>query len=340
MKTLTPNPSPPGRGANFKRILRLGGSLLALVLLALLIRQQDWAAFWQALKQISWLSFGLVTGLMLASRLAVSGRWHILLRSGGVEIAWVQTARITFAGLFLSNFLPTTIGGDVARLAGALRLGYDRVVSLASLVVDRLVGMAGMGMAALSLLVYIPRILPGINQWLDLGRLSANVLGSIWIGKAAARLKHVLVRLWQALALWLHHPCGLLAALGFTWVHMLCTFGILWVLLRELGEPLPFWLVAGLWAVTYFITLVPVSVNGLGVQELSITFLFTTLGGVSSAAGLTLALFMRLLPMLASVPGALFLPGILAGEAIKEAVAVMGEENDPYIPPPSRERQG
>ena len=77
---------------------------------------------------------------------------------------------------------------------------------------------------------------------------------------------------------------------------------------------LPFWLVAGLWAVTYFITLVPVSVNGLGVQELSVTFLFSSVGGVSPAAGLTLALFMRLLPILASLPGALFLPGILAGD--------------------------
>lgn len=311
-----------------KRFLRLGGTFLALALLALLLRQQDWNAFWQALKQISWGSLGLVIGLMLASRLAVSVRWHVLLRSGGVNIAWVQTVRITFAGLFLSNFLPTTIGGDVARLAGALRLGYDRAVSLASLVVDRLVGMAGMGMAALSLTGYLPLLAPQVQEWLNVGGMPAGVMAGAWVGKTGARLRHGFQRLWQALTLWLHHPRGLLAALAFTWVHMLCTFGILWALLRELGEPLPFWLVAGLWAVTYFITLVPVSVNGLGVQELSITFLFTTLGGVSAAAGLTLALFMRLLPMLASLPGALFLPGILAGEAIREAEQALGEKED------------
>ena len=309
-----------------KQLIRLAGSLLALGLLALLLRQQDWGLFWQALKQISGLSLAAVTTLILTSRLAVSGRWHVLLRSGGVNIAWVQTARITFAGLFLSNFLPTTIGGDAARLAGALRLGYDRAVSLASLVVDRLVGMAGMGMAALSLLGYLPLIGPKVGEWLYLGGLPSQAWAGAWGGKASGRARHGLERLGQALKLWLRHPRGLLEALAFTWLHMLCTFGILWVLLRELGEPLPFWLVAGLWAVTYFITLVPVSVNGLGVQELSVTFLFSSVGGVSPAAGLMLALFMRLLPMFASLPGALFLPGILAGEAVQQAEKALEEE--------------
>lgn len=310
---------PESRQHFLRTALRLAGTLLALVLLVLLFRQQDWGEFWQALRQVSWLNLGLVIGLMLGSRLAVSGRWHVLLRSGGVDISWVQTARITFAGLFLSNFLPTTIGGDVARLAGALRLGYDRAVSLASLMVDRLVGMAGMGMAALALLGYLPLILPRLGDWLHTGSLPAGLQASALFGQLGSRIQHGLRRLWQALVMWLRHPRGLLLALAFTWVHMLCTFAILWILLRALEEPLPFWLVAGLWAVTYFITLVPISVNGLGVQELSITFLFTTLGGISPTAGLTLALFMRVLPMLASLPGALFLPSILAGESMQEA---------------------
>jgi hypothetical protein len=65
---------------------------------------------------------------------------------------------------------------------------------------------------------------------------------------------------------------------------------------------------------TYFVTLLPISVNGLGVQELSMTFFFTTFGGISAASGLTIALFMRFLPMIASLPGAIFIPGMLAGD--------------------------
>ncbi|MBW6474542.1 MAG: hypothetical protein K0B14_15555 [Anaerolineaceae bacterium] len=44
--------------------------------------------------------------------------------------------------------MPTTIGGDVVRLAGAMRLGIGGSLAAASLMVDRLIGMAGMAMAA------------------------------------------------------------------------------------------------------------------------------------------------------------------------------------------------
>ena len=69
--------------------------------------------------------------------------------SAGTGITLRQSTHLTFAMLFASNFLPTTIGGDVVRLAGALRLGFDQAISVASLVVDRLVGMTGMAMALL-----------------------------------------------------------------------------------------------------------------------------------------------------------------------------------------------
>jgi hypothetical protein len=112
---------------------------------------------------------------------------------------------------------------------------------------------------------------------------------------------------------WLHRPLALLAALAFTWVHMLCTFGMVWLLLIGMGEQISFWLVMGLWSATYFVTLLPISVNGMGVQELAMTFFYANIGGISPSSGLSLALLTRLIQMLASLPGALFLPQILAG---------------------------
>ena len=86
------------------------------------------------------------------------------------------------------------------------------------------------------------------------------------------------------------------------------------LLLRQgLGEPLPFWSIAGFWSFTYFVTLLPISINGLGLQELSMTFIFTTLGGVSVSTAATAALLVRTIQMLASIPGAAFLPDILSG---------------------------
>lgn len=76
---------------------------------------------------------------------------------------------------------------------------------------------------------------------------------------------------------------------------------------------MPFWLVAGLWSAVYFITLLPVSINGLGLQEISLALIFTRAGGISAPNALTLAVLARTLIMLASLPGAAFVPGIMAG---------------------------
>ena len=296
---------------NLPNILRWAGTLLALVLLIYLLSQQGWDEIIYAFRQVPLWRFLLALGLTFISRFAITGRWHVLLRSAKIRIPFSQTLQITFAGLFASNFLPTTIGGDVVRLGGVIRFGYDRAISLASLVVDRLVGMAGMGMAALTLIFGLPALLQTLKFS---SSASIVVMQAGWWDRTKERLKVAFMHIFAALRLWLSQPMSILGALAFTWAHMLCVFGSIWILLPGLGESMPFWQIAGLWALTYFVTLLPISVNGLGVQELSMTFFFTTFGGITTANALTIALFMRILPMFASLPGAIFIPGMLAGD--------------------------
>jgi hypothetical protein len=134
-----------------------------------------------------------------------------------------------------------------------------------------------------------------------------------WLNPLANKVKRFLQELAQALKVWLRKPHSLLIALAFTWMHMLCTFLTVWILLVGMGEDISFWSVMGLWSATYFVTLLPVSINGLGVQELAMTYFYVAIGGISPSSGLTLALLMRILQMIASLPGALFIPDIIAG---------------------------
>jgi glycosyltransferase 2 family protein len=287
---------------NRQTLLRTVGSILAIGLLLLLISQQGWDKVIIAVKQIPLWRFGVALGLVFISRFFVAGRWHVLLRTGGVDIPFSRTIALTFTGLFSSNFLPSTIGGDVVRFAGAVQYGYDSSIALASLVADRLVGMAGMAMV-------LPIGLWPVWQFLQSGRtLGSITLVGLW-GKGVNFVK----RTFQSLGLWLRKPSSLLGSLGCTWGHMLCTFTAYSVLLGGLNEHLSFWLIAGLWSVQYFISLVPISINGLGVQELLLYYLFANVGGISLTASLTLAGLMRIIQTLASLPGAFYLPSILAG---------------------------
>jgi uncharacterized membrane protein YbhN (UPF0104 family) len=274
-------------------------------LLIYLLSRQGWSEITSAAGQIAWWRFVLAFILVMVSRFAVAGRWHVLMHSAGTGITPRQSIRLTFAMLFSSNFLPTTIGGDVVRLAGAIRFGFDQAISLASLVVDRLVGMTGMA-------IVLPFGIPAYIHYVT-NSPASTTLTIPWLNPLVDKIRRFLLDLLQALKVWLDKPRSLLGALGFTWVHMLCTFAMVWLLLGGMGENISFWLVMGLWSATYFVTLLPISINGMGVQELAMTFFYVALGGISQSSGLTLALLMRILQMIASLPGALFIPDILAG---------------------------
>ncbi len=181
-----------------------------------LLSRQGWSEIASAAGQIAWWRFALAFILVMISRFAVAGRWHVLMHSAGTGISPRQSIRLTFAMLFSSNFLPTTIGGDVVRLAGAIRLGFDRAISLASLVVDRLVGMTGMAMA-------LPFGIPAYIQYLNRSAVSSSI-AIPWINPLLDKIRRFWLELKGALRVWLGKPGSLLGSLGFTWVHMLCTF--------------------------------------------------------------------------------------------------------------------
>jgi uncharacterized membrane protein YbhN (UPF0104 family) len=282
-------------------IFRLIGTVLSIGLIILLVRQGGWGDILIAFKKISLPSILLAFAFIIASRFFVIGRWYILLRSGGVHISFFDATSLTFTGLFASNFLPTTIGGDVVRLLGAMQMGYDRAVCLASIAADRLVGMLGM-------LFVLPLGLVPAFQSLGHHPLSQ----SIAISALSNRLWNFIKRTLRTFSIWFRQPFAILAALGFTWGHMLCTFLALSILIQGQGGYVSLWLIAGLWSLAYFVTLIPISINGYGVQELTLTFLFSSVAGLSAAVSLTLAVLIRALYLLISLVGAIYLPGILA----------------------------
>ena len=284
---------------NRNLLLRLLGTLVATLLIVLLIQQEGWDKIIEAVKRITPASFFLALVSLLISRVFVIARWHVLLQSGGVKIPLSRTVELTLMGLFANNFLPTTVGGDVARLAGIMQMGFDRAICLASIAADRLIGMAGM-------LFTLPFGL--VPTWQSLGQVpsySIALLASFQRPIGFAR------RTLRTFSVWFHQPKALLTSLVCTWGNMLFIFAAVYFLIEGLGGHVDFWLVAGLWSLSYFITLIPISINGYGLQELSLTYLFLHIGGLSTATSLSMAVLIRIVFMLASLPGALFLPSIL-----------------------------
>jgi uncharacterized membrane protein YbhN (UPF0104 family) len=123
--------------------------------------------------------------------------------------------------------------------------------------------------------------------------------------------------------IWLKKPVSLLASLAFACLNMMCQFTAVFIFARDLGSHASFWMIAGLWSLIYFITLLPISINGYGVQELFSTYLLSNVAGLSPAMSLSIAFLIRVYFLLSSLPGALFLPSILStmAEQKKEAAS-------------------
>ena len=292
---------------------RMAGTLLSLALLAYLVWLQGWDEFAQALRRLPLWIVAAALGMAFISRFAITLRWYALLRSAGVKMPFGQALRLVFMGLFASNFLPSTVGGDLVRLAGAVYLRVDAGVSAASLLVDRLVGMAGMiTMAPIGFYIVLTNpVTPTEGFNVPVWLLAAGFLSPDLFRRAWNWGLMFIKKLLRSAAYWLQHPASLIPPLLATLLHMLMTFLMIKILLAGMGETLSFWSIAGLWSLSYFISLAPISVNGLGLQEVSITYLYSQFGGVSMNAALALAVLQRLLFLVCSLPGVFFLPDIL-----------------------------
>jgi uncharacterized membrane protein YbhN (UPF0104 family) len=294
---------------NRQRVLQLAGTLLAVGLILVLLREESWQEILAAFANIKKIDLFWVALLFLLARFAVVGRWHVLLRAAGIKMRLQDSMALTFTSLFASHFLPTTVGGDLMRLAGAMQMGFDRAVCLASIAADRLVGMLGMSMMA------------PLGLWYSWGLIQAKLLTSflVFLKRPIDFIKRTL----SVFGIWLKKPTALLASLAFACLNMMCQFAAVYIFARDLGSHASFWVIAGLWSLIYFITLLPISINGYGVQELFSTYLLSNVAGLSPAMSLSIAFLIRVYFLLSSLPGAFFLPAILSAmaEQKKEATS-------------------
>lgn len=124
------------------KVLRV---LASIFLLWLLFSRFDWLQMLPLLGQANWWWILLATGLFFG-RLSITGwRWAIILGNFNIDEPWWRLTWINVVGLFWSNFLPSTVGGDGYRFL-ALQSKWEkyRVEIGSSILSDRVSGMLGL----------------------------------------------------------------------------------------------------------------------------------------------------------------------------------------------------
>jgi uncharacterized membrane protein YbhN (UPF0104 family) len=86
----------------------------------------------------------LATAVFLAGLLITFYRWYILVRAQDLPFTVADSFRLGLISFSLSAFLPGSVGGDIIKAAFIARQQSRRTVAVATVMVDRFVGLCGL----------------------------------------------------------------------------------------------------------------------------------------------------------------------------------------------------
>lgn len=278
------------------------GSVFSVLLLGWLLCQQDWRSIGSLVWGIGWKKVLLAQTLFFLGLVLNAIRWYGILALGGISVDMKRVLRLTFAGLFASNFLPSTVGGDVVRVFG-LRKEQSVKKIFASVIIDRIFNVMGV-------ICFVPLSLKTFWGMLHF----SGILSGIWIPSSMTRLAKKILRFFNDILSWRREQRWLLFLYGIavSVVSLLVPYTAIWILARGLQIPVTLAQTSAAAVLIYFAGLLPISINGYGVTELAFVSAFTWLGASIPQAA-SLALLFRVQMMLATLPGALWLAESGAG---------------------------
>jgi uncharacterized protein (TIRG00374 family) len=252
-------------------------------LLALLARSLDLDALRRLFTALPVSFYFLSLGVVLAGQIAYAWRRRLLLHAAGARVPITNIDRQYFVGIFVNNFLPSTVGGDLAKVYYlGDRFGYRTVT--ASVAMDRVLGvglLAALAAGALSISPVTAARLTAAQfaclavAVLALGFLVATRLGTgglasrvTWLGPRAVAIAERLQRLRFDMAAPLGRPAIIAQAAVVVLGYAIAIAAVYqrFVLLQGGVSPafVPMFAVV---TATIVLSNVPVSLNGLGLRE-------------------------------------------------------------------------
>lgn len=286
-------------------------------LLAILAWQVDWHAMRADLAQVQ---LGYVAAALLvyvAAQLLSAYRWKVLLRPLQAPIGWGRVTALYYVGMFFNLFLPTMIGGDAVKLFYVSSETGGVTRGAVSILMDRNLGLMTLLLLALAVTVVfgieLPRLpLLPLLSLLVAGFLLANLL--LFHGRTFDLLRRILGR-WRvprvfetidtahdALKTYRMNPRAVILALVLS---LLFDFALMYFNYLDalgIGHPVELKYFFAFIPIISVVSMLPITLYGLGLREYSVVFLFGQVGMPREAAVL-LAILALIIPAIASLPG-------------------------------------
>lgn len=245
-------------------------------------------------------------------------RWWLLLSTANVSLPFSRTLPSYYLGVFLNNFLPTSMGGDVARIVHLRLRGLSTKALISSSLVDRIIGLTVVIMIGACSVLVSPMIPLDTDKTAALVVVAVAVLLSpfLLMTPHAVRLVNRFTEKYHGTRLRLaileiislcqsYRRAGsvLLAAYSIT-VLMQCIVVFIYFLLGNgIGINIPLLTYFTIIPLVFVATSLPISIGGLGVREGALVGMLVATG-VNSQLAISLSILYLIILWVASLPGA------------------------------------
>jgi uncharacterized protein (TIRG00374 family) len=261
-------------------------------------------------------SFVAALALNVLLRFLSASKWQLLLEAQGMKFSYSYLLRVIWISNVLGHVLPAGLGGDNFRML-AMAKGSGRAPEIISTVlVERITGV--IALAALAVIGGVWSLGHGLNQVVAALVLPIAVLLAVlillwtepgyWLVTRLLRRMRWLpgqqffVRMHEAAQSYRSQPAVLAMLFALSLLSQLDRVVTVYVLAKAMGVPLWFWDATVLVPVVLFISMLPVSISSIGVQEGAFVVLLR-LVGIGSSAAVGLSLLSRLVTFIADAPG-------------------------------------
>jgi uncharacterized protein (TIRG00374 family) len=293
---------------------------VAVGLTAYVLWNSDPSAVAAAAAGLDWRPIGVALLLVLLDRTLMAYRWVALLCTIEADrrppIAPLM--RVFFVSTFVGTFLPASIGGDVVRSYGLARLNVDAGAAVASVLMDRLLGVASILLMALLGLTLARNLASNAAIIAALAVAAAVCLAALLLifnarlaalaSAAAARLpsggvRRTAVAVFDSVRKYAAHSPRLAAVLACSVAVQALRVVQAYFLGRGLGIDAPASAYFAFVPLILLVMLLPVTFNGIGTAQAAFVWFFAQ-AGVPSPAAFALSVLFIALGIVGNLPGA------------------------------------
>lgn len=284
---------------------------VSLFLLGLLLYKSNLDKYLDIVQKSSPIYLLLALLVTVLSILLSAYKWQILVHAQGFRVPLRNLTASYFVGLFFNNFMPTSIGGDLVRVYDLRKMIKNGPAAAASVVAERVLAsftlglivlcgvMLSSGLAAkykLLVLVFVALCIVAL-----LGILQAHRLGSFLSRFEAGLLKKAGTMIDSVRSCISHKP-SLVMVLVYSLAFQFMVVAINMLIAKALGLHVPVAYALLSIPIIFAITMLPVSMNGLGVREAGYVYFFSQVG-LSTEEAVAISIFFFLVVTLVSLIG-------------------------------------